>query len=329
MKQNNNEIWLLLDDRKGNSSQVLGVAKFIKSQKIIHKEIFYNNFANLHNLFLKFNITHVKTSCKDQFKPPWPKLIIGCGRRSAPIGLWIKKQSNNYSKYIQIMWPGYPYKNIDLIFTPMHDKISKKNNIIKITTSPNIINKDLLDKSYLQWKNNFNHFTRPKITLLIGGDTKKHKLQAIHIKKLLNKIKLLIGEKGSLLVTTSRRTSYECYKNLESELKNLPIKSILWSPKDKTPNPYYGYLSHADIIVVTGDSISLCSEACATGKPVLIYAPKDITISKHKIFHDILIKNKIAMRINDFNLKKINKLKYSPVNESQNIAKIIIEKFLQ
>jgi len=328
MKQNNNEIWLLLDDRKGNSSQVLGVAKFIKSHNIVHKQISYNSFANLHNLLLKFNILHVKNICKQQFKPPWPKLIIGCGRRSTPIGLWIKKQSNNYSRYVQIMWPGYPYKNIDLIFTPLHDKITEKKNIIKITTSPNIINKNFLEKSYTKWKNNFNHFTSPKITLLIGGDTKKYKLQAIHIKKLISKIKILIGNKGSLLVTTSRRTSHECYKNLQSELKNLSIRSILWSPKHKTPNPYYGYLSHADIIIVTGDSISLCSEACATGKPVLIYAPKDITLNKHKIFHDILIKKKIAIRINDSNLKTINKLKYNPINESQNIAKIITEKFL-
>ena len=37
------------------------------------------------------------------------------------------------------MWPSYPYKNIDMIFTPLHDNIKKKNNLKIIETSPNTI----------------------------------------------------------------------------------------------------------------------------------------------------------------------------------------------
>ena len=36
-------------------------------------------------------------------------------------------------------------------------------------------------------------------------------------------------------------------------------------------NPYFGYLALADAIVVTGDSVAMVSEACATGKPVHVY----------------------------------------------------------
>ena len=74
----------------------------------------------------------------------------------------------------------------------------------------------------------------------------------------------------------------------------MKIKSIFWDINDKTANPYYGFLAHGDLVVVTGDSVSICSEVCSTGKPLLIYAPKDITQKKHDIFHKLLIKKGIA-----------------------------------
>ena len=37
-------------------------------------------------------------------------------------------------------------------------------------------------------------------------------------------------------------------------------------------NPYFGFLAHADAIVVTADSVSMTSEACSTGKPVYVAA---------------------------------------------------------
>ena len=127
----NNIIWLLLDDRAGNCSQVLGIGKALKINYII-KNIRYNKLSRFPNIILRNTIKHINANDRKQFIAPWPKIVIGCGRKSAPIGLWIKEQSNNYSKYIQIMWPSYPYKNIDMIFTPLHDNIRKKNNLKRI-----------------------------------------------------------------------------------------------------------------------------------------------------------------------------------------------------
>src|SRR3546814_6488733 len=46
------------------------------------------------------------------------------------------------------------------------------------------------------------------------------------------------------------------------------MPAALWDGKG--PNPYFGFLGLADAIVVTCDSISMVSEACSTGKPVLV-----------------------------------------------------------
>ena len=38
-------------------------------------------------------------------------------------------------------------------------------------------------------------------------------------------------------------------------------------------NPYLGLLGAADAIIVTANSASMCTEACATGKPVFLFRP--------------------------------------------------------
>ena len=50
----------------------------------------------------------------------------------------------------------------------------------------------------------------------------------------------------------------------------------------------------ADAVIVTGDSVSMCSEAAATVGPMWIYAPKKLTIHKHGILHQQLYDAGIA-----------------------------------
>jgi hypothetical protein len=49
-----------------------------------------------------------------------------------------------------------------------------------------------------------------------------------------------------------------------------PAAIYRWKPND-TENPYFGYLALAASVIVTGDSIAMLSDACATRKPVHIF----------------------------------------------------------
>jgi hypothetical protein len=72
-----------------------------------------------------------------------------------------------------------------------------------------------------------------------------------------------------LLVSTSSRTSEEAIAALQAGL-DVPHYFYRWKPSDPA-NPYFGMLAVADRLVVTGDSIAMLSEACATGRPVQIF----------------------------------------------------------
>ena len=93
-----------------------------------------------------------------------------------------------------------------------------------------------------------------------------------------------LGRLGaSFLVTPSRRTHERLLKVADEATRDFP--RILW---DRTgANPYGDFLAHADLLVVTADSVNMTGEACATGKPVLVFTPSGGS-AKFRRFHAAL-----------------------------------------
>ena len=67
------------------------------------------------------------------------------------------------------------------------------------------------------------------------------------------------------LVTPSRRTSAATRRMLADEIAR---GNLGWMWDGAGDNPYLGILALADRMIVTGESISMVSEALATGRPV-------------------------------------------------------------
>ena len=67
-------------------------------------------------------------------------------------------------------------------------------------------------------------------------------------------------------MTPSRRTGAAGLAVLRERFAGLPGR--IWDGTGD--NPYYAYLAVADAVLVTADSVSMVSEAAATGKPVHI-----------------------------------------------------------
>ena len=97
---------------------------------------------------------------------------------------------------------------------------------------------------------------------------------------------------GTLLVTPSRRTGARNIVALQRGLEK--SAAVIWNGTGD--NPYFGYLSHADQIVATCDSVNMVSEACATGKPVYVFDLPGGS-AKFKRFHETLRSEDINARI--------------------------------
>ncbi|MBT5415987.1 MAG: hypothetical protein HOK81_15410, partial [Rhodospirillaceae bacterium] len=109
------------------------------------------------------------------------------------------------------------------------------------------------------------HLPRPLAAVLVGGSNRRYRLTPRRVKTICRSLAQAVGESGAgLAVTPSRRTGAENEAALRAGLAGLP--AYIWGGAGE--NPYLGLLGLADMIVVTADSVSMVSEALATGKPV-------------------------------------------------------------
>jgi len=117
------------------------------------------------------------------------------------------------------------------------------------------------------WSPKFLHMRRPLVAALVGGSNGRLRFGEGEAAELAFKLALMMRQfKVSLVVTPSRRTGDKQIAILRRALE--PLGGYVWDMQGE--NPYLGFLAMADAIVVTMDSISMISEACATHAPVLV-----------------------------------------------------------
>ncbi|MGJ3260838.1 MAG: mitochondrial fission ELM1 family protein [Rhodospirillales bacterium] len=279
------DIWVLLDDRAGNRAQALGVAERLASP-FREVEIRYTVMARLPNALLGASVAGLDAASKAMLKAPWPTLVVAAGRRTAPVARWIGKQSGGRTKLVQIMDPGSGHAAFELICRPAHDGgTNVAPNVMTIAAAPHRFDADALDKARAHWRTQVADLPEPRIALLIGGATRRHAFTPAmgrEIAQAARSAAAALG--GSLMVTTSRRTG-DAVEAIQKELTG-PHTFYRWDQGGE--NPYPGYLALADAVIVTGESVSMCSEAVASGKPVYFAAPAGLISEKHARLHAAL-----------------------------------------
>lgn len=323
------EIWILADDRPGTASQSIGLAQQIGIPfKIIHLN--YSFLAKLPNFFLTESLLRLKCDSAKNLKSQnyFPRLIISAGRRSAPIALHLKNKSAQKSKVIQIMNPNLDFKKFDLVVLPKHDGFLEKDFPTLKTTIGALtkINDEVVAAEKERFAPWFSEIEKTKIALLVGGSSKSTKFDknsAIALAKEVSEIAKNMD--ATLLVLNSRRTGAEISQAIESNL-NCDFRFYDWE-KTKNNNPYLAILGVADFFVITGDSVSMISECCSTGKPVYVFDEKNISSPKHRKFHEDLFAENFA-KIFSSEILKLENFSSKRLQETKRIALIIRDQIL-
>jgi len=277
-------IWVLLDNRMGSVGQAKGIIQEIDSNKfeVIEKKLEYSRWAGLPNFIRGNSLLGIRN--KEIINGEFPDLIISTSRRTVPVALYLKKRNKN-TILTQLMFPGnYGINKFAKIFLPQHDEgKNKRNNFYFTVGSPHRVCEKFLQQHRDIWQKKFANLPRPLTAVIIGGAIKGKPFALENAEKMAQEIKLLKQRiDGSILVTDSRRTGDEAEKLIMDILKDIPSYSFLWGSKDD--NPLMGYYACADNFVVSGDSVSMCCEACGTGKPVFIFEGKNWLTAKHLRF---------------------------------------------
>ena len=292
-------IWALLDNRMGSVGQAKGIMQELSPEKfdVVEKKLDYSPWAALPNFLRRSSLLGVVNP--EILQGNFPDAILSTSRRTAPIALYLKRK-NPHIKLFQLMFPGkYGINKFEKVFLPKHDANKKElPNFYWTVGSPHRVTSTVLDHAAQEWGDKFANLPRPLTALIIGGAIKGRPFTQENATLLAGEVKALkqrIG--GSLLITDSRRTGAEAEEIIVEILKDIPSYRFLWGSKDG--NPLMGYYACADNLVVTGDSVSMCCEACGTGKPVYIFEGKNWLRPKHLRFTKSLFDEGYAMLLGD------------------------------
>lgn len=315
MKYSEKTCWTITNEFPGMKSQVIGLAEAI-GLPTVHKTCHRRwpwGWLGLE----QGNPLAQLTAESDPLVPPWPDLVISCGRRSAPLALGIKKQNKGKTFCVHIQDPLFNRQAFDLIVSPEHDHL-KGPNVISTRGALHKVTAQKLEEGIKQYGALFTNLSRPYSTVLLGGATNRYKMPREAMDDLIQKI-LLIREitQGSVLVTPSFRTPFRDI--LVTSLENEP--HIFLADIEKN-NPYLGMLGVANYLFVSDDSVNMVCEACVTGKPVYILPLLNHADTKPKRFiQDLVQQGKVRLFQGS-----IDAWTYDPFNDTEKVASLVREK---
>lgn len=287
-------VWVLTDDRAGNTTQSLGLAEAL-GLPFEHKQLVPGPLSRLHNRLLGASIRGIDPRRSTPLQPPWPDLVIAAGRRTAPVALWIREQSAGRARLVQLGRKGSDRATLfDLAVAPAYCRLFPHPRRLELHGPLHRVTAQRLAEAREAWRERLAALPAPRIALLVGGTSGQYRLDVATARRLTRDVVRRAREAGgSVLATASRRTGGAAIEAVAGELADVP--HWLYRPGEAAENPYLGYLACADSFVVTADSESILAEATSLGKPVSIYPlPERPSFRLLHFFREAMLRRAVA-----------------------------------
>ncbi len=274
-------VWVLDDPRAGTAAQALGIAERL-GLPFRRIPLAWSWMAHIAGLAPAGSLLGLSAAARaaighasDQALDHAPHLVLSAGRRSAAVALWLKSRFG--CRIVHCMSPGlsalFRPEAFDLLVIPMHDEPKDAENTMPIMGAPHRLTPLALHQAGEAWQERLAHLPHPRVALLVGGRPGGTDMPPFLANRLARQLaRIVAAQGGTVLATTSRRTGEEATEALAAGLGRVMHLLFRWG--EPGPNPYLGFLAMADAIVVTAESVSMISEACATGVPVFYALPE-------------------------------------------------------
>lgn len=204
----------------------------------------------------------------------YPQVVLAAGTRGGRVLRWMKRREPEVFA-VQITG-GLRAADYDVVVLPGHDRPRAAPNVCVVTGALGRVTPARLKAEGQRWEKRLAHCPAPRLAVMVGGASRHAPFGEAEARRLAKEV-LAAAEAGgySLLVSASRRTGEAVTALLKKVLlgqQKVPVH--FWEPGDITSrdNPYFAYLAAAQAVVVTGDSISMVSEAATAGRPTYVWA---------------------------------------------------------
>jgi mitochondrial fission protein ELM1 len=262
-------VWAMLCYRYGDNEQILALAEALGWPFEV-KRLAYRPFGRWIDILRLPTLAGILKRESDAFGPPWPDLVISSSVRNEPVCWWVQKHADRPVRYVHVGRPWAFLKNFDLVVTQPQYRLARRPNVLEIPLCLHRITEQKLREAGRRWAPRLAHLQRPYIAVVVGGYGGAYAFDPEKAERLARQASdLAIRQGASLLVSTSSRTGNDSAEALRRAV-TAPAYVHLWQAGAKD-NPYLAFLALAEAIIVTSDSVSMLSEACATGKPVYMF----------------------------------------------------------
>ncbi|MFH1594352.1 MAG: ELM1/GtrOC1 family putative glycosyltransferase [Candidatus Omnitrophota bacterium] len=203
-------------------------------------------------------------------------IVVSCGSGVAGVNR-IFSIENSAKSAVVMKPPMIGLGKFDMVVLPWHDaRGNEGENVIVTDTVPNLIDEEYLALSRQRILGQVSSDRPKRLGVLLGGDNSDFKLTHEIVDRLLSNVISAANKlDADLLFTTSRRTPKWAEKMVKETLRSEKrCKFLVLSNENNVPHAVGGILGLSDIVVVSGESASMVSEAIFSGKPVVTFALK-------------------------------------------------------
>jgi len=200
--------------------------------------------------------------------PPFPDVLVASGRRSVPYLRFVKRASGGRTFTVFLKDPRTGPGTADFIWSPVYDRL-RGPNVLNTLTPPHRVTPHRLEEARARPDSRLADLPRPRVAVLVGGDSRHHRFTEQDVTRLLERLTALAGTGAGLMMTASRRTPTALQEALAALARR--HGGFFWDGSGD--NPYIALLALADAIVATADSFNMIGEAAATGAPILVFEP--------------------------------------------------------
>ena len=209
-------------------------------------------------------------------------VILAAGGTAAAVAARLRSASR---PVVQVQHPRMDIGRFDVVVVNRHDGLTGPN-VVVTRTALHRVTAARLAAAAAVWGPRFASLPRPLVAVLVGGSNGRFRLDAEVAGGLASQlVAMMRRDRVGVAVTPSRRTSVEAQAALAAVR---PLGGWMWDMTGE--NPYYGLLALADAIIVTEDSVSMVSEAVATGAPVMIAALPGRS-RRIRLFNELLVRD--------------------------------------
>ena len=262
-------VWIVDAYRAGERTQLRALADGL-GWPVEIKTLSYRKFEMRTTLLRGGDLRGVDLARSDVLAPPWPDLVLSMGMRNEPVCRWIRDQSQGRTRLVFLGRLWSDPSHFDLVITTPQYRVPDRPNVLRNSLPLHPVAPARLAEAASHWAPRLAHLPRPYVTVNIGGTSGPYAFGPRAAGRLVrDAVALAKARGGSLLVSSSARTP-ACAIDAFAAQGDVPMDLYRWRRGDGD-NPYLGYLALADEVIVTADSISMLSEAYATGQPVHMF----------------------------------------------------------